>query len=158
MIDLDLEAYFVYVVALCGEAEPCEWNLSWWDAEHECSEYWIQLKCDMMSNMCNILIYLQGILSVRMCWSLLGIGFTLPTCIFQTYIYSTWWPVRFLFLLWHWRKKALLSSTRGWPLFLSIVWITVLWRCKHITVLDNLLILGSKLIEGSAPMSCVIIL
>lgn len=34
-------------------------------------------------------------------------------CIIQAYLYPAWWSLRFLIFLWHRRKKALLSCTRG---------------------------------------------
>ena len=41
-------------------------------------------------------------------------------CIFQTHLHSIWWPLRFLFFLWHWWTKTLLSCTWGLFSFLLI--------------------------------------
>jgi hypothetical protein len=38
-------------------------------------------------------------------------------CIFQTYLHSVWWPIRFLLFLWHGWKKTLLSGAWGWIIF-----------------------------------------
>ena len=41
-------------------------------------------------------------------------------CIFQTHLHSIWWPLRFLFFLWHWWTKTLLSCTWGFFFFLLL--------------------------------------
>lgn len=77
-------------------------------------------------------------------------------CIFQTHLHSIWWPIWFLFFLWHWGKKTLLSSAWGWFLFLYLFDIFLLFilflSCLN---QDNFVLLSSYKID---PTCCLVYL